>query len=357
MHRHPVVRVEQNVPLSGYTTLGVGGPAASFAEAGSAEELRVLVDRARSAGQPLLLLGGGSNVLVSDAGFPGMVIRFADRHLDVQGDRVVAGAGVVWDDLVRATVQRGLVGIECLSGIPGWAGAAPIQNIGAYGHELDQTLASVEILDLHTGRRAHLEAAECGFGYRTSRFKTEWRDRFLVTRIELRLEPSGPPKIRYQELSSTIGPNPTPADVRDAVLSIRRRKSMVIDPNDPNRRSAGSFFTNPIVPTELADRVAATADVPMPRFPVLGGEKLSAAWLIERAGFEKGYGDGPAGLSTNHCLALINRGTATASDLVRLAARIRRAVRERFGVTLTPEPTFIGFERPTEVLLDEADAY
>jgi UDP-N-acetylmuramate dehydrogenase len=341
MHRDRVVQIARDVPLARYTTLRVGGPAWGFAEASSQRELLEVVDIARSADRPLLVLGGGSNVLISDDGYRGLVVRFADRRIEVDGARVVARAGADWDDVVRTSVDRGLGGIECLSGIPGWAGAAPIQNIGAYGQEIAGALVEVEALDPETGRIERIDRNACAFGYRTSRFKTSPGP--IVTAIRLELRPGGAPEIRYDELAKSLPPDPSVADVRRAVLAIRRRKSMLLDPSDPNGRSAGSFFMNPIVQPSVADAIARGSSTPPPRYAAGHHVKLSAAWLIEQAGFPKGFGDGPAGLSTNHCLAIVNRGGATAKDIVALADRIRAGVRDRFGVDLVPEPAFVGF--------------
>jgi UDP-N-acetylmuramate dehydrogenase len=345
------------VPLAPLTTLGVGGPAWGLAEAESSEDLVALARLAEEEGRPLLVLGGGSNVLVSDAGFGGLIVRYRDRRLDIGRDgRIVAGAGVIWDEVVAASVALGFVGIECLSGIPGWVGAAPIQNIGAYGQEIAETLISVTAFDRATGRMERLVNSACNFGYRTSRFKHDWKSRCIVTGVELQLRTEGRPRIRYAELAQKVGEHPDDvAEVRRQVLSIRSSKSMVLDESDPNSKSAGSFFMNPIVRSEVADEVERAAGARAPRYPAgVGQEKLSAAWLIERAGFTKGWGEGPAGLSKNHCLAIVNRGGASASDIVRLAAHVRRKVRDSFGVELMPEPELIGFEQPTEALLDGA---
>lgn len=350
-----VVEVARGVPLAPYTTLGVGGVAWGLAEARTDEELRELAKVAEREDRPLLVMGGGSNMLVADAGFEGLVVRYLDQRLEIKKDgRVSAGAGVVWDELVAAAIAKKLTGIECLSGIPGWVGAAPIQNIGAYGQEIAETLISVTAFDRATGRIERLVNSACNFGYRTSRFKHDWKSRCIVTSLELQLSVDGTPQIRYAELAQRVGERPEDvAEVRRTVIAIRRAKSMVLDPGDPNVKSAGSFFMNPIVHSEIADEVERIAGARPPRYPAGAGvEKLSAAWLIERAGFTKGWGDGRAGLSTNHCLAIVNRGGATADDLVKLAAEIRRRVKDAFGVELIPEPEFVGFDRPTEALLD-----
>jgi UDP-N-acetylmuramate dehydrogenase len=366
-----MARFARDVTLAAHTTLGVGGPAWGFGEARDVEALRALLAEADAAARPVLILGEGSNLLVSDAGFAGLVIVPRDDALTFaeEGDavRVRAAAGVRWDALVARTVEAGLAGLECLSGIPGLSGAAPIQNIGAYGQEVAEVLDVVEVLDRESGRAEHLPAAACGFGYRESAFKSRWRERYVVTALQLRLSRTAPPRLAYAELARAL---PTlPADrgaalaaVRQAVLSIRRAKAMVLDPDDPDTRSAGSFFTNPLVSREdverIADRLARSGLDPasMPRYPVAGDGarvKLSAAWLIERSGFAKGARLGAAGLSSRHVLALVNRGGARAAELVTLAARIRRRVCDTFGVTLEPEPVFVGF--PAGFSLDDAE--
>lgn len=296
-------------------------------------------------------------MLVSDAGFAGLVLRWQDRRLEIleEGpDQVVVrvGGGRVWDEWVAETVARHWSGLECLSGIPGLVGAAPIQNIGAYGQEVAGLIRAVWALHWESGREVRFIGQQCEFGYRDSRFKRDWKGDYLVTAVEFELRPQGTPQLRYKELQQRMeGLAQTPAQVRQMVLEIRRSKSMVWDPADPNHRSAGSFFVNPIVAAETAEKLA--AEFPgMPGWPSGPAHtKLSAAWLIERSGFPKGWGEGPAGLSSNHVLALINRGQATAADLLRVAGAVRRGVFQRFGVWLHPEPEFVGFDRPLEELL------
>jgi UDP-N-acetylmuramate dehydrogenase len=340
------LRIEENVPIAPLTTLGIGGPARYYARVGSAGALSAAVGWARERGLPLLLLGGGSNLLVADDGFPGLV-----AHVDVKGieatpdGEVTAGAGESWDAIVAFAVARGLAGFECLSGIPGSVGATPIQNVGAYGQEVRETIAVVRALELESGRRVEFSNEQCRFAYRESRFKVEDRGRYAVTSVTYRLTPGGAPSVTYPELRRYLeerGADPfSLAAVRAAVLAIRKRKSMVLDPADPDARSAGSFFVNPVVSADVADAIGLED---MPRYPAPGGVKLSAAWLIERAGFSKGYGGGAAGLSTKHTLAIVNRGGASARDVATLAREVRDRVRERFGVTLTPEPVFVGVE-------------
>ncbi|HEX8089693.1 MAG TPA: UDP-N-acetylmuramate dehydrogenase [Blastocatellia bacterium] len=351
--------LSENVPLGPLTTLGIGGPARFFAECVSGETLAAGIEWARGKGMPLFLLGGGSNVVVADGGFPGLVLRVGVRGIEIgiEGDQVIvtAGAGEEWDPLVAYCTARNFAGFECLSGIPGRVGATPIQNVGAYGRETSETLLSVEALELATGKLVEIRAEECEFGYRLSRFKARDRDRFIITRVTYRLVANGKPAVRYAELQRYLMDNgagdPTPAQVREAVLAIRRRKAMVIDPGDADSRSVGSFFVNPVVTVEefqqikgrASNRVTGGQDIPS--FPSSDGRvKLSAAWLIERAGFNRGYVLGNVGTSTKHALAIINRGGGSAREVVELKERIQSRVLDTFGVALTPEPVFVGFD-------------
>lgn len=345
------------VSLRNFTTLEVGGEAHQFVAADTCQQAFEVAREARSQGLPVLVLGGGSNMLVADSGFPGLVLRWQDRTFEVlesspQAVVVKVGGGWVWDEFVAVAVARDWTGLECLSGIPGQVGAAPIQNIGAYGQEVCQLIRACWVLDWESGQESRIEAADCRFGYRDSRFKGEWKGRFLVTAVEFVLQPGQPPRLRYKELQQQMEGRPqTLAEVRQVVLAIRRSKSMVYDPADPNHRSAGSFFVNPVVAADCAQ--ALVAEFPqMPGWPAADGKvKLSAAWLIENAGFPKGWGVGPAGLSSNHVLAVINRGEARAADLIEVARQVRTGVKARFGVVLHPEPEFIGFDRSLEELL------
>lgn len=363
--------VLENVPLAPRTTLGVGGPARYFAEAENEAELERLVAFARERDHAILVLGGGSNLLVADRGFDGLAVRLRGRRVEATrtpgGVSLVVEAGHGWDDLVALAVDEGWAGLECLSGIPGNVGAAPMQNIGAYGQEIAAALHRVRALDVGEGSFCDLDVGDCGLGYRTSHFKERWRGRYVITAVELRLLPGGDPTVRYPELAARLrqqghANGPTLADVRAATLAIRRGKSMVLDENDPNRRSAGSFFTNPLVDAGLADAVADQAErmqsggaESMPRFAQPDGRvKLSAAWLIERCGFSRGYRRGRAGLSSRHVLAVINRGGARAEDLVELAAEVRTRVADTFGVVLSPEPVLVGFEAEELALLTTA---
>jgi UDP-N-acetylmuramate dehydrogenase len=348
------VTPRERIPLAGYTTLGVGGPARWFVEA--ADEAAVLraLEWTRARGVPLRVLGGGSNLVVADAGVDALVVRLALRGVEWRETggavEVTAAAGEPWDDFVRFTVERGWAGLECLSGIPGLVGATPMQNVGAYGQEVSDTITSVRALDTHRGVVVDVPAAECGFAYRDSAFKRRAPGRFVVLAVTYRLVPGGSPTLRYADVEQHLAERgvraPGLADVRASVMAIRRAKSMVIDAADPNRRSCGSFFTNPIIaPEALADVERRAGDPAMPRWPQPDGRvKLSAAWLIERAGFRRGQREGPVGLSTRHALAIVAHDGARAADVLAFARRLQDAVAERFGVRLTPEPVYWGVD-------------
>jgi UDP-N-acetylmuramate dehydrogenase len=321
------------VELAELTTLRLGGPAASFVEARDEAEL---IEASRGAA---LIIAGGSNVVVADDGVPGPVVRIATRGVERDGARLTVAAGEDWDALVARCVAAGLQGFECLSGIPGSVGATPIQNVGAYGQDVAETVAGVRVFDRQTGAVETMSPAECGFGYRTSVFK--YHDRRVVLAVTFALREateSGP--LRYAELARAldipVGGTAPLADVREAVLTLRRGKGMVIDPADPDSVSAGSFFTNPLLET---------APEGAPAWPEPDGRvKTSAAWLIERAGFHKGYGNGRVGISTKHTLALVNRGGATTAELMALAHAIAAGVQDRFGIALHPEPVLVGHD-------------
>jgi UDP-N-acetylmuramate dehydrogenase len=336
------------VSFADLTTLRLGGPAARVLAAETSAELVEAVTACDRAGEPVLVLGAGSNLVVADAGFEGTVVRVAStgvlRSAAPDGPRVAvtALAGESWDALVAATVSEGLAGLETLSGIPGLTGATPIQNVGAYGADVSDTVQRVEVLDRVTGRVGVLAGEDCRFTYRNSRFKGS--DRYVVLAVTFGLERSatGAP-VRYAELADhlgvAVGGRAPVSDVRRAVLELRARKGMVLDPADHDTWSAGSFFTNPVLPAELAAQLPPEA----PRWPEADGRvKVSAAWLIEQAGFAKGHGAGPVRLSTKHTLALTNRGSARTADLLTLAREIRDGVRARFGVELAPEPVLLG---------------
>jgi UDP-N-acetylmuramate dehydrogenase len=294
---------------------------------------------------PVLVVGGGSNLVIGDGGFDGLVVRMATRGQAFSAPGAAgevlatAAAGEPWDAFVAEAVARGLAGLECLSGIPGLAGATPIQNVGAYGQEVGETIRSVRAVERATGAIVELSPADCAFAYRDSAFRRA-PERYVVLGVTFALRPGGAPTLRYRELADALaGSTATLADARATVLALRARKSMVIDPADPNRRSAGSFFTNPIVDAAVADALGPEA----PRWPAGPGRvKLSAGWLIEHAGISKGTRRGAVGVSSRHALALVHHGGGTTADLIALAREVRAAVLARFGVTLSPEPIFVG---------------
>jgi UDP-N-acetylmuramate dehydrogenase len=342
------VRERTDVPLAGMTTLRLGGPARRLVVAQTEAEVVDAVRELDAAGEPLLVLGGGSNLVVSDDGFDGTVLQVATRGVAVAPlaeHALQVSAGDEWDAVVALAVHEGYAGIEALSGIPGLSGAAPIQNIGAYGQDVSQTIVWVRALDRTTGDVVVLDNAACRFTYRHSVFKGSQRYVVLSAAFALEHSRQGSP-VRYAELARRLGVEPgerVPAThVREAVLDLRRGKGMVLDPADHDTWSAGSFFTNPILP---ADEAARLLPDDAPRWPERGGQvKTSAAWLIERSGFGKGYGDGPVRLSTKHTLALTNRGSARTADLLALAREVRDGVRDRFGITLVNEPVLVGCE-------------
>ncbi len=351
--------------LADHTTLRVGGPARRWVEATSTDALVAAIAEADAAGEPVLVLSGGSNVVVADEGFDGVVVHVATKGVTDDGgsyceiDADAAGgiedaascggmlievqAGENWDDFVAWTVARGYIGVEALSGIPGTVGSTPIQNVGAYGQEVAQTIWSVRTWDRRARQYKTFANADCAFAYRQSRFKAE-PGRYVVVSVTFQfLQGSLGAPIRYAELARRLGVEQGErallVDVRETVLALRRGKGMVLDALDHDTWSAGSFFTNPVLPAVDADRLPADA----PRYPAGEGlVKSSAAWLIEHAGFHKGHGTPPATLSTKHTLALTNRGGATASDILALAREVRDGVRDRFGVSLVPEPVFVG---------------
>jgi UDP-N-acetylmuramate dehydrogenase len=345
------------VRLADYTTLGLGGPPRGFVRAESEEDLIEAVWAADGGGEPILILGGGSNLVVADEGFDGTVIQVAIKGIDWDpGERLVTvAAGEDWDTVVAWTIAEGLAGLECLSGIPGLAGATPIQNVGAYGQEVSETITTVRTYDRVTGQISIIPNERCGFGYRTSVFKRDDARRHVVLGVTFRLaeQPASAP-VRYAELASAlgieIGDQVASTAVRSAVIDLRRRKGMVIDGADPDTRSVGSFFVNPVLDgaalaaVEAAARARCGEGTRVPRFDAGDGlVKVPAAWLIERAGFGKGYtlGDG-ARISAKHTLALVNSGSATTAGLIALARQVRDGVRDAFGVSLAPEPVLVG---------------
>lgn len=335
--------------LAPFTTFRVGGPARWFVEAENELDLWEAFHKAQDDGLPFAVLGGGSNLLVPDEGYDGLVVRLAERGVEQRGDLFEVAAGEGWDEFVRLTVEAGYAGVECLAGIPGTVGASPVQNIGAYGQEVAQTIESVRALDRRTGEFVEMPAEACHFRYRQSVFNTEERSRYVITRVRFRLRSGGEPSLRYADLQRWFtGRSATPSlsEVADAVRAIRGAKGMVLAENDPDTWSAGSYFKNPVVTADTIPRAAAAAGVTeeaLPKWPAADGKvKLSAAWLMERAGFGKGYRLGAAGLSTKHALALTNRGGARSADLLRLEDTIRAAVLEKFGITLEREPVLLG---------------
>jgi UDP-N-acetylmuramate dehydrogenase len=352
--------VLRNVPLAPRTSLRVGGAAQWFAEGSSAADAAAAHAWSLSEGLPLTVLGGGTNVVVSDHGVAGLVLALASRGLAIDEDAdtvlVTAAAGEPWDGVVAAAVARQGSGLECLSGIPGLAGGTPIQNVGAYGQEVAGTIEHVTVFDRQSGTVQRLSADACQFAYRASRFKGRDAGRFVVCEVSFRL-PKGAPTTSYADVAAALAASgvsrPAVADVRAAVLEIRRRKGMVIDGADPDTRSVGSFFTNPVVAGADLERVASRAGAAPPSFPQPDGRmKLPAAWLIERAGFARGDQDGAVGLSTKHTLAIVTREGARAADVVRFAAVVARRVEDTFGVHLRPEPVFLGFSPGEDANVD-----
>ena len=339
------INIQQNVSLAPLTTLKVGGPASFFVRAESESQIVDAFEYARKNDLKVFVLGGGSNVLVSDAGFAGLVIQVALKGIETLGSRVTAAAGEDWDPFVEYCVGKDLAGLECMSGIPGFVGGTPVQNVGAYGQEVAESIVQVKCFDRTEKNIVELENSECGFSYRTSIFNSSQRNRYVVLAVTYNLGEHGDPKIVYKDLKEHFQDRqPTLAETREAVLKIRRAKSMVIDPADPNSQSAGSFFKNPIVDIARFEKIASSlADVP--HFAAGDGlVKIPAAWLIEQSGFSKGYRMGNAGVSTNHSLALVNFGGASASEIVDLKEKIQRVVAEKFDILLQPEPVFVGFD-------------
>lgn len=347
------MQLHRDVPLAPRTTLGLGGTAEYFVEADSDTTILEALAFANQQRLAVQVLGGGSNVVVADGGVKGLVIAVATRGITIEptadGARVTAQAGESWDHLVQTVTNQGLVGLECLSGIPGSVGATPIQNVGAYGQDVSQTITTVCLIDRRELTHQKLAAHDCGFGYRTSRFKQDLAGRYVVTAVVFALSTKAPAHLNYPELAHALGhllPSPVSANqVRDTVLGLRRKKSMLFEPTDPWSRGCGSFFLNPVVDSELAERIAASVtNVRLPQFPVSQGKvKLPAAWLIEQAGMPRGYREHTVGLSIHHALALVAHEGASAASVVGFARRISDRVQERFGITLVPEPHFWGF--------------
>lgn len=353
-HSFPLRLVHYSPPLSELTTMGVGGAASHFVEAKTDQDVIDAARECREARRKLFPLGGGSNVIVADAGIKGTVLHMRTRGISITSQgafvHVTAQAGEPWHEFAAQMTSSGYAGLECLGGIPGAVGATPIQNVGAYGQEVSQSIVRVTALDRHRLEVRTFDAAECRFSYRNSIFKHRERDNYIVLSVTFALKPGGEPSIRYGELSreftdaSTAKPSLT--EVFDTVLKLRRAKSMVLDRDDPNGRSCGSFFVNAQIPQKTAHKISAIVGEEMPSFPGENGLiKVPSAWLIERAGFEKGTTRGAVGLSTKHTLAIVAHQNATAHEVVEFAHHVRAVVAEKFSVTLTPEPHFWGFGR------------
>jgi UDP-N-acetylmuramate dehydrogenase len=345
----PSLDIRENVPLAPFTTFQIGGPARYFTEARTPVDVANALAWAKEHSVPLFLLGGGSNLLVPDAGYAGLVLHMRISGINHLGAGVVAvGAGESWDTFVERAIQWRFAGIECLAGIPGSVGGTPVQNVGAYGQEVSETIVAVHAYDRGQQTYEIFDNSACHFRYRASLFNTDLPNRYIVHRVDFQLRANGTPAIRYADLRRHFAarPNPTLAEVAAAVRDIRRSKGMLIVPGDPDTRSAGSFFKNPILPPETLTRIAAaTALDPatIPHWPTSSGEiKLPAAWLLEQAGFTRGFTHGRAAISTRHTLALTNRDNATAADILRLQDLIITTVQTRFHITLEREPVLLG---------------
>lgn len=349
----------ENFPLANLTTFKLGGNARYFTECRNTDGMLDAIRFAESKNIRYHILGGGSNTIFSDDGFDGLVLKIASRGIqfvrEPDGVMIVAAAGEQWDDVVKFCIRSGLGGVECLSGIPGLVGATPIQNVGAYGQEVAETILEVKAIDLLTLRTVRFRNSECRFGYRRSRFNQEDTGKFIITEVAFKLNTVVQPEIRYPELRSFIassieteklasGTEKLEA-VRNAVLALRRKKSMVIDESDPNSQSAGSFFKNPVLTKDKFDhlldlcRKNGIEDSP-PTFPSGEGVKVPAAWLLEKAGFQKGFRKGGVGVSANHTLALVNYG-GTTKELLLLAEEIQSAIVQKFGILLEREPVLV----------------
>lgn len=348
------MQLQENVPLAPLTTFRIGGPARFFVEATSRVDAEEAVRFAQSRDLPLFVLGGGSNLLVADSGWPGLVLKVAIHGIERTADRkdtaiFEVGAGESWDDFVAHAVTAECAGIECLSGIPGSVGGTPVQNVGAYGQEVSTTIESVQAFDLKDGQVREMCNEACGFSYRASIFNTTERGRFVILRVTYALVPGGSPHLEYADLKRYFEERPQPpslAETREAVREIRARKGMLIVEGDPDCHSAGSFFKNPVLTeqqhAELIRR-AGTKGLKVPSYPALEkNHKVSAAWLVEHSGFTRGYTLDHAGISTKHALALVNRGGASANEVLALKNHIQQRIEEEWGVTLEPEPVFVG---------------
>ncbi len=348
------MNVQENVSLAPLTTMKVGGPARYFVESKTIAEVQGAVAFGRSRNLPLFVLGGGSNLVVSDAGWPGLVLKVGITGIDERNENGKAifdvGAGEEWDKFAARAVARNCAGVECLSGIPGSVGGTPVQNVGAYGQEAAETIESVLTLDLRDDQIRELCGEACGFSYRTSIFNTSERGCYIILRVTYGLTPGGQPRIDYADLKRHFSgwqQIPTLADTREAVRRIRASKAMLITPGDADARSVGSFFKNPVLSSEQHEdlsRRAAARGLQIPSYPALDAQhKISAAWLVEHSGFSKGYDSGHVAISSKHALAIVNRGGATAADVVALKEHIQHRVQEIWSICLQPEPVFVGF--------------
>lgn len=348
------MHILENIPLAPHTTLKVGGPARYFVEARNEVEILDALAYSRERTIEVFVLGGGSNLVVADAGWPGLVLKIAIGGIETShqnGKRsFVCGAGEDWDKLVAYSVAQGCAGVECMSGIPGTVGGTPVQNVGAYGQEVAETITSVRVIDTARRDTRELTNAECGFAYRTSIFNSSEKGRYIVTQVSFSLTPGGAPRVEYADLKRYFAgaeSAPNLQQVRDAVRSIRASKAMLIAPDDDDCCSAGSFFKNPIISPAEYDRIAAlpaSREQKPPQFTAPNGQvKVSAAWLVERSGFTKGYTEGHVGISRKHSLAIVNRGDATAAEIVDFKNKVQAGVLKTFGVQLHPEPVFVGF--------------
>jgi UDP-N-acetylmuramate dehydrogenase len=346
--------IQENIPLAPLTTIRVGGPARYFVEARTIAEISEAVTFAGSQKLPLFILGGGSNLIISDDGWQGLVLRMAVTGIDERSedDKILfeVGAGEEWDKFVARAVARNCAGVECLSGIPGSVGGTPVQNVGAYGQEVSETIESVLVFDLRDNQIREFCNEACGFSYRTSLFNTSERGRYIIVRMTYSLALGGEAHVQYADLKKYFAgwsAKPTLAETRDAVRKIRASKGMLISPGDEDCRSAGSFFKNPVLSAEQYGELAARADakkLQVPSYPALEAQhKVSAAWLVEHSGFSKGFGEGEVGISRKHALAIVNRGHATAAEIVAFKEQIQQRVEDIWGIRLQPEPVMVGF--------------
>lgn len=364
----PTLTIQENIPLAPLTTFRVGGPARYFADCHTESEVQQAVTYSAEHKLPLFVLGGGSNLVIADEGWPGLVLKVSIRGIGETATGFFrVGAGEDWDKFVAHAVKENYAGIECMSGIPGTVGGTPVQNVGAYGQEVAETIVYVRVLEIATGKIIELNKSECGFSYRSSIFNSRERGRYIVLCVAYQLTQNGEPRIEYSDLKNYFSRSEEPRApsragfardgveeppdllaVRDAVREIRRSKAMLIVEGDEDCRSAGSFFKNPIVSRADADRVEQLAQKmapgkTLPRYPSPEGQvKLPAAWLVEQAGYHKGYSRGPVGISSKHSLAIINRGGATAKDILALKDEIQKKVFDVWGVQLQPEPVIVG---------------